>query len=1575
LVGDSYQINYWYVDDVVLFESVQYDAQVDAILIPPQIPTGNVTAPGAVVTNMGSETVTFDAVFEILNGTTAVYSDTYTVSNLAAFESMVIEFADWTAVLGDYTAMITVDLTGDENPDNDMLEKDIQVLDGMVFKKPLYEEFTSSTCGPCVAANEVILAVLGANPDEYSLIKYQMNWPGSGDIYYTQEGGDRKDYYGCSWVPDLYINSNQIDPAASLTQAMFDLYAEEVTAMEIEVTSSIDEAGIITVDATISSNANYPAGLKAHIVVIEKVTVGNVGSNGETEFHNVMMKMLPGSAGTTLGAISQGGSVDLSESYDMGDTNMEEPTDLAVVVFVQNDSNKEVIQSEVVEVESSGFITFDVTFNVKDSDGNVVEGADLFMQGQGSNTTNAAGVAVYDNVFPGTYTWEVEADGLFPESGSVTVTDQNVSVDVVLEIPEFYFFEDFATELPADWTSHYTGWDNVYWYGGKVILFDQTATTNPVMLVTPMIDLSVVTSVTAEVGENGNGTGHIIFGTISDPTDPSTFTALETFEVSAAFEYFTVDMTGYTGTDSYFAFNHQEAQSNFFSITTVMMEAGSGPPPGDVLEDFEAYAAGDFLVEQANTMGRDYWTTWSGSPGSAEDPMVSSDQAYMGSNSVVIEGTNDAVLLFGNKTVGKHAVNFNIYIPDGFFGYFNLLQDFAGTNSQWGMQAYFDAGGLGLVDAGAAGAGVFNYSYDTWTFVELIIDLDMDFAQMFVEDDLIVEWVWSSGSFGTGTLNQLGAMNLYAWAENGTPKAYFDDIDFYSFTNVEIYEDFEAYDANDYIVEQALAMGIDYWTCWSGDGGAGTTEDGTVSTEQAYMGDNSVLCDGVNDFVMLFGDKVAGKYSVDFQMYIPSGFVGYYNILQAWAPNGTGATWGLEVYFDPGGLAVITADGAAGIDVFNFPYDEWIHIENIINLNMDEAAIIVNGVEEFAWQWSVGASGGGLNQLAAMDIYAAATNGTPYFFIDEIQLIELEPAIGPPTIAVDPAYLNVTLESGQTQDEMITISNSGIAPLEWNAFVQFPTLNKGVAQSASRSSSAATPEYKSIEIPQTSMTTGAGEVYPYTTDDITLNYDGDNASGVGLTNGGTFQVGARFTSDMTGNYIGMEVYQVDVYVYDVVTASKVIIYGHGSEDAPGAMLAEQSFNAVVGWNTIGLSNPVVLSGGDLWVTAELTHVAGLFVAGNDAGPHTTNGDWFKTGASWVPMHIANPAIDANWNIRATAAGTPMEAWLTLDPMSGDIPGGEEGDLTVTFNAAGMDDGTYMANIIFNSNDPATPQVIVPVTMVVDGGNLPGTLAELTFEEQNDWDVTFGDWSVNDVDMQTTYGFTGITFPGAYEAMAYIAFNPATTDPPMIDDPEIQPFAGERFGACMASTAAPWNNDWIISPQLQLGTSSVFTFMAKSYTADYGLEKFNVGVSTTGMAPGDFTMLNTSVIEVPVAWTDQTFDISAYDGDEVYVAIQCVSQDAFVFMIDNLMVESITGIQENEKNNISIYPNPASNLVNITCDVQINSIRIINYTGQVVYNQSVSGNNVQVNTNDFSAGVYFINVNTSKGIATQKLLIK
>jgi len=458
---------------------------------------------------------------------------------------------------------------------------------------------------------------------------------------------------------------------------------------------------------------------------------------------------------------------------------------------------------------------------------------------------------------------------------------------------------------------------------------------------------------------------------------------------------------------------YTEGMSSMAGPVEIIISGGS---TSGAWETFEDYVAGQKLAQQANAMGRDYWTTWSNAPGSAEDPTVSNTVAHDGANSVVIEGTNDCVLLLGNLTTGKHSLNFYVYVPSGFYGYFNVLQDFAGASSVWGMQAYFDAGGVGTVDAGGAGAGSFSYTYNTWNFVELVVDLDMDWAEFYVNGADVVQWQWSLGTFGTPGPIQLSAANFYAWNANGTPKAYFDDVDFKEFTSDLIFEPFEDYTAGQPVAQQAVALGRDYWTTWSN--APGGAEDLTVSSEQAHEGNNSALCSGTNDGVLLLGDKTSGKYSLNFYLYIPSGKVGYYNILQVF--NGASSTWGMEIYFNPGGIAELNAGGVSGIATFNYGYDEWVYIENIIDLNSDWATLKVNGTEAYSWQWSPGASGGGVNALGAMDVYAATNNGTPYFFMDDIQYLEFLSLAAPTNLvaAVNDNDITLTWNAPPT-DEFI----------------------------------------------------------------------------------------------------------------------------------------------------------------------------------------------------------------------------------------------------------------------------------------------------------------------------------------------------------------------------------------------------------------------------------------------------------------------------------------------------------------------------------------------------------------------------
>jgi subtilisin family serine protease len=57
-------------------------------------------------------------------------------------------------------------------------------------------------------------------------------------------------------------------------------------------------------------------------------------------------------------------------------------------------------------------------------------------------------------------------------------------------------------------------------------------------------------------------------------------------------------------------------------------------------------------------------------------------------------------------------------------------------------------------------------------------------------------------------------------------------------------------------------------------------------------------------------------------------------------------------------------------------------------------------------------------------------------------------------------------------------------------------------------------------------------------------------------------------------------------------------------------------------------------------------------------------------------------------------------WLTVDPMSGYALEGESDDITVTFDAAELDEGDYLGQIQIESNDSNNPLLIVPCSLTV-----------------------------------------------------------------------------------------------------------------------------------------------------------------------------------------------------------------------------------------------------------------------------------
>ncbi|MBI5661432.1 MAG: T9SS type A sorting domain-containing protein [Ignavibacterium album] len=199
--------------------------------------------------------------------------------------------------------------------------------------------------------------------------------------------------------------------------------------------------------------------------------------------------------------------------------------------------------------------------------------------------------------------------------------------------------------------------------------------------------------------------------------------------------------------------------------------------------------------------------------------------------SLKIVQNNDQVKVFNTTayTTGSYKISFMVYIPSGKAGYFNTLQTFAGNNSDWGMEVYFDANGTGRCFGGSTTAQTFSWTAGQWNMVEHVVNLTTDQSQFYFNGQLVKQWQWTLGANGSGGPNTLHAVDLFGATAND--QMYVDNFKFEDVTleAVIFYDDFEAYTAGQQLACQAPTV----WTTWS-NAPCGP-EDGMVSTDYSYV--------------------------------------------------------------------------------------------------------------------------------------------------------------------------------------------------------------------------------------------------------------------------------------------------------------------------------------------------------------------------------------------------------------------------------------------------------------------------------------------------------------------------------------------------------------------------------------------------------------------------------------------------------------------------------------------------------------------------------------------------------------------
>ena len=361
--GDTYKISNWYFDDIEVYTIEDFDLAITSVNVPSPVPFDALNV-GFEVSNYGYTPITsVEAQYEIDGQDPVVESFEI---NIATMGHENLQFGVPAKVTpGSCELTVKLRLVNgitDDNQANDVLAKNVQVAIGSTERIVMIENFSSTTCGPCVVNNANLKVICDNHPDRWTYSKFST----LGDPYSIQECLDHMDYYGVIGVPATFLDGE---------------YQGEDPVEESAFVSHLDNDAFMDIKASFARDGNQ-IGVKidmmpyisadgvVFVTVNEKATHGNVGNNGETELYHVVMKMLPDQNGTPVSLVT-GEVRHLEFEQDMSATNVEEMSDLEVAVWVQCDT-KEVLNSRMA-YEYTDIHPYPVENLILNETGNVVQ--------------------------------------------------------------------------------------------------------------------------------------------------------------------------------------------------------------------------------------------------------------------------------------------------------------------------------------------------------------------------------------------------------------------------------------------------------------------------------------------------------------------------------------------------------------------------------------------------------------------------------------------------------------------------------------------------------------------------------------------------------------------------------------------------------------------------------------------------------------------------------------------------------------------------------------------------------------------------------------------------------------------------------------------------------------------------------------------------------------------------------------------------------------------------------------------------------------------------------------------------
>jgi len=504
-----------------------------------------------------------------------------------------------------------------------------------------------------------------------------------------------------------------------------------------------------------------------------------------------------------------------------------------------------------------------------------------------------------------------------------------------------------------------------------------------------------------------------------------------------------------------------------------------------------------------------------------------------------------------------------------------------------------------------------------------------------------------------------------------------------------------------------------------------------------------------------------------------------------------------------------------------------------------------------------------------------------------------------------------------------------------------------------------------------------------------LNYDGENYTHIGLNMPATFGVYAFFpAATLASHYTaGHSILSEKLFIYVAsnLTAIELRIYSDTN-----TLLYSQPFTPVEGWNNVLFTTPFPIPAtGDLFIGYHLTTTAGE-PAGCDAGPANANGDWIWLN-SWA--HASVYGLAYNWNIRAICGTVPAVPTAECSPLSWDadtlvLPNTATSE-TFTLTNIGAT-GPLTCTGISGISAPFTTTFLPASISLASGASSTftftytptavGTTNQTVVIATNGGDISIAlTGTAMDCPAITTFpyneGFEGASFPPI--CWTLIDADGDSHNWELVSSEPASGFAAHTgeyaAGSASYDSVVLTPDNYLITPQFTINAANYdLKFWVAPEDPAFPSEVYSVLVSTTGNTAADFTEVFTETLTAADSlYKEHAISLAPYNGQNIYIAFRHHgSTNIFWMKLDDVSIETTSGINETNEALVSVFPNPANDKLYISTS-NIESVEIFNLIGE---NVASYGNMTEINTSDLSIGTYIVKVTTESSVFTQKINI-